>query len=484
MYRAQRIQRLHTMIEQLIKELASRPCLDELDTDEWRNYSALYHELDDLNRPLLIKALASHSGVPVLQTSYALQNLLPGELASEVRDSIINELHIAQSSASSKISTMQQRNLFERVDVDTLSLSRAEWLTFIDKFERRERKNLTSGFFFNALSTIKKTPYDQLTSSLSKQQQPRQAKRSIERKEVVIKRAYQVFQDDEGVNPLILEKQDENRDVQIKIEATGARSSELFPATPDERYPKVVRTPGGSKARPLCAINGQTLFQHCTPLSKAPKQGRVDVRRATLEQVRSQLPKLTMEKALLIKYTATLAAIAERSMMPRRESQTTTMKAKASDVFRAHGIEIAPDDGRSHHWAHLIAHFLGGIEDLCTDDLEQEIINLVPSTAAANYNTLETIENFIKNKLINKDTDKIDITVEPKYSEESIIPNMLHYTLSWTENYDQKHNEIFYINPQSYQRITKSMHASIKALRDFREPQEDFITEESQVLSF
>jgi hypothetical protein len=461
------------MIEQLIKELASRTCLDELKTDEWMTYSTLYHELDIFTRPLLIKAISSHSGVPLTQTSNALHNLMPGIVAADVQDLILSSLQITQETASSKISGMQQRTLFKQIDVGTLSISRSEWLTIIDKFERLEKRSLSPIFFFGMLSTIRKIPYDELTSSLSKQQHPRQAKRAIERKDVFVKRAFESFKEDGGDNPLILEIQDENRDLQLKAEATGARSSEVFPATPDKRYPVVVRTPNGNKARPLCVINGQTLFQHCTPLSKAPKQGRVDVRDATLKQIGFQLPKLPLEKAQPIKFTATLAVITERSGMSRRIGQNSQMRAKASDVFRAHGIEIKPEDGRSHHWAHLIAHFLGDIEDLCVDNSDEEVINLVPSTAAANYNTLEAIENFIKNKLIDEDTDKINIEVEPVYSSESLIPDMLNYTLSWTGNYGQKCNEIFYINPQSYQRITKSAHDTIKVLRNWRDSQQE-----------
>jgi hypothetical protein len=461
------------MIEQLIKELASRPCLDELKTDEWMTYSTLYHELDIFTRPRLIKAIASHSGVPLTQTSNALHNLMPGLVASDVQELIISSLHVAQSSATSKINTMQQRSFFKQIDVSTLSISRAEWIAIIDKFERLEKKKITPLFFFDALRSLRKIPYDELTSSLNKQQLPRQAKRRIEQKDVFVKRAFQSFKEDGGDNPLILEIQDENRDLQLKVETTGARSSEVFPATPDKRYPFVVRTPGGNKARPLCQINGQTLFQPCTPLSKAPKQGRVDVRDTTLKQISFQLPKLPLEKAQLIKFTATLAAISERSGIPRRVGQNSQMKAKASDVFRAHGIEIKPQDGRSHHWAHLIAHFLGDIQDLCFDDSDEEVLNLVPSTAAANYNTLEAIENFIKNKLIDEDTDKIDIEVEPVYNGEALIPDMLNYTLYWTGNYGQKCNEIFYISPQSYERITKSAHETIKALRNWRDSQQE-----------
>jgi hypothetical protein len=156
--------------------------------------------------------------------------------------------------------------------------------------------------------------------------------------------------------------------------------------------------------------------------------------------------------------------------LKRRQTQLTLMRASAADVFRAHGVTIdSGTESRSKHWAHLIAHCLIDPQEAIPEDPVQEIINLVPSTAEANYNTLEAIELFIRRKLLNKETDRIHIYVKPNYSGESLIPDNVVYTLNWTETKTQRPcEEVFHISPQSHQRLTKSMHQSINLLRNTR----------------
>ncbi len=354
---------------------------------------------------------------------------------------MLAELDLKQKTASAKINHMQNRTFFKQINAAPLSISRTEWLTIITKYESLEKSKVTAPFFFGMLSRLRGISYDELTSSLRKDSRPRPGKRCADgSSKSAPKRAFQSFLDDGGENPLIWETQDENQDLQQQIEATGARITPVFPATPDKRYPQVVKTPGGRRARTLCEINGYTLFQHCTPPSKDRLQGRVAIKEKSLEQIRDRLPKLSIQTASVIKYTATLAAIKERSGMPRRESQNAIMKAKASDVFRAYDIEIKQTDGPRHHWAHLITHFISGKENLHLSDPDQELVILVPSTAAANYNTLEAVENYIKNKLIDEETDKVDIEVEPIYSGDCLIPCMLHYRLSWIGDNGKQHN--------------------------------------------
>ncbi|KTD32532.1 hypothetical protein Lmor_2157 [Legionella moravica] len=455
------------MIKQLIKELASRPSTSSLSNDDWFLYSKQYHELEDSLRSSFIHVLANHSGVSSSQILIALTSLNQEDTDLVNQRDMLSELQAAQETASEKIIQMQDRNCFKNIDIESLAISRAEWLTIIKKYEQQNRHNVTPTFFFSTLSSIRKIPYDDLTHSLSKSQPSRMAKRSIFREDAPpVKRTFQSFRKDDGFNPLILEETDENRYLQPQIEATGARYGKMFPATPDKRYPAVVKTPGGNKARPLCRIDGQTLFKHLTPVSQAPKKGRLSLLDISREELLAAIPKLNLEQAQEIRFVATLEGIQERSGLSRRHSQFSITKAKASDVFRAHGIEIKPAEGRSFHWSHLIAHFLADTQELATDTPEKEIINLVPTTDAANYNTLEAVELYIRKKLIDEDTDNILIKVTPEYTGQSHIPNMLTYTLSWVECHDKQHEQIFYINPQSYQRITKSMHDSIDVLRE------------------
>lgn len=469
------------MIDKIIKLLASKSCTSNLSTSDWLMYCKQFKEITISLKPQLIKALAQHSGASEFLISDTFARLNQEIVPPDVKIYILSDLQKAQNEATIKIKTMKGRTIFNNIDLESLSISRTEWLSIIKKFELQERSKLTPLFFFNALSSIRKVKYDELTDSLSKPRPSRLAKRTISgQNEPTAKRSFRSFQEDDGQNPLILEETDENQYLQSKIEATGARYSKLSSATPDKRYTQVVRTPGGNKARPLCNINGQTLFKPLTPMSKAPKQGRVDIGFVSRTSLAEKLKKPALERAKPVKFIATLEKINARSGLPRRQSQFSITKVKASDVFRAHGIEIQPADGRFHHWSHLIAHFMGDVQDIITenqniitDDLdimiqepEEEIINLIPSTSASNYNTLETIELFIRKKLLDEDTDKIHITVTPLYNGDLVIPDMLTYSLSWVENYNQEHTQIFYISPQSYERITKSMHSSIDVLRE------------------
>ncbi|CAM2820627.1 hypothetical protein [Legionella worsleiensis] len=451
------------MIEQLTEELAKKPITSILSNEDWFFYKTQWAQLDPSNRSKFISVLAAHSGILPSQIEQAFDNHDDkGTLQ------ITQEFHAAQKIASQKIISMQQRTCFRSMKLDSLAISRAEWLTLIAKFEQHQRSHMSASLFFRILSIIRNTPYDSSIIALTKSQPSRQAKHSLSREEEPLKkRIVRSFLKDVGPNPLIFEQTEQNDALQAKVEATGARISKLDPATPDKRYPVVVKTPGGRKARPLCTINGQSLFKHLTPESKAPKTGRValshDRARKDLGDI---LPQLAVDKAQEVEFVATLKAIKERSGMPRRQSQVAITKAKASDVFRAYGVEITPTNSRSFHWSHLIAHFLADTHELTTPDCQKEITNLVPSTDAANYNTLEAIELFIRNKLINEDTDEIRINVKPEYVDDSHIPNMLVYTLSWVENYGKKHEQVFYINPQSYERITKKMHSTIDVLRE------------------
>ena len=262
------------------------------------------------------------------------------------------------------------------------------------------------------------------------------------------------------------------------MESTGVKSTPLCPATPERGYPQIKRTPGGTKTRPVCTIEGLTFFKPLTPYSKESRVGRADVREASIGNIMHTLPKLQLRRADPVEYTATLAVIEERSGQARRQyTQHSIAQASASDVFRAHGINIIPAHSRSQHWAHLIAHFLGDTQDLTIQDNTKEIINLVPSTAAANYNTLEVIELFIKQKLTDQETDRILICVEPVYTGEALIPDLLVYSLTWVEKNKRGQvrecHETFYINPQSYHRVTKSMRQAINLLRDERDEQND-----------
>lgn len=456
------------MINELHSNLAKKEWFDELQSSEWFTLSKLYYKCDQSQCGLFTNILASHTGIPIIQITNALFNLGSETASTTEQEHILNELLHSQHNATLKIAEFQQRKYIKQIDLQPLSISRAQWLGVIERFEQEKRQNLTRVYFISTLSSIKKISYEVLISGLTRHEQTKRSVHKTEQepdlKPIIFQHRYNP---DDEINPLVMEQDAYKPDLSRKLKATGVRQTQITHATPDKRYPLIVKTPGGTKVRPLCTIGAITFFKPTSPMSKEPLQGRVDVRKS------QKHTHLQIKQAASVQFTATLPAIIERASKIRRQSQFAQTKIKSSDVFRAHGIEIKPEHGRNHHWAHLIAHFLGDINDVSTLNPEKEVINLVPSTAAANYNTLETVELFIREKLIKKETQKIDILVIPQYSKDALIPDMLEYRLAWTEEnahgQTQQCNELFYINPQSYQRITHKMQQSIAVLRAHRD---------------
>lgn len=262
--------------------------------------------------------------------------------------------------------------------------------------------------------------------------------------------------DDQGKSSLIMQKSDdkENTDLEKKMITKDVRITDLTPGSPEPNYPSTAYTPENhTKVGELCKIGNYSLFKPFTPVGGKQNRGRLELPDVS---VKTKLPKLKAKHAEPIEFIATLDSMLLRAGNPRLQSQKTIMKGSCSDVFRAHGILITSQEGRYYHWAHLIGYFLGGVH---------EPTNLIPSTAAANYNTLEAIELYIQKELLSKKTNQIKISVTPQYNGESNIPDVLTYTLDWTIKSGPR-SETFYIRPKSYQRITKTQHESIDILRE------------------
>lgn len=364
-----------------------------------------------------------------------------------------------------KIKHFQSSPFVKNINLENAAITKDEWLELIQRFEKQKRHKITPVFFIGALSSIRKTNFETIRALISKTQPARDTKQNPPTQEVTAPRKNRNRVTDEGVNALIVEANDDNPALRAKLENSGVRFTTLTPTTPVKGQAPAFLTPGGTSTRFFGSItrggSSTTFFKHKTPLSKKPLEGRVDLSQATQENVLQQHPKLTWERVGPISFTATPLSVAERTGTTRRQDQKSLTKVSASDIFRAHGIQIATNQGHKHHWAHLIGYCLGG---------EQDQVNLVPTTAAANYNTLEAIELYIKDKLESGHTPQIIIEVEPQYTGEASIPDVLVYTLSWQEQRPSGQledcDETFYISPQSYERITPSMRKSIAIARE------------------
>lgn len=463
----------------MLEILTQQNALIELQNADWIQLSRDFAQLETAaEKQSFISTLAAHiGGVPALEIEQEIRQVFStldiDLLPLKQQEKLFAKLQSIQCNATFKLMAFQQRDFFKTINMNFLFISRTHWNELINRFEEQGREHLSIAFFRINLSAILKMNVLTLDGILSQPCPHRAAKHHLlDDEPIARKRWHHSYIEDHGVNPLIYEKTGENPELEKDLEETGVRLATLFPATPIRGY-DVKRTPGGSKVRSVYkATNEQahhdTLFKHLTPTKTPTENGCISISAViTQAGLHQKLPRLNTQKAVPVVYIATLDPMLARSGM-RRMSARTLMGSSATEVFAAHGIEIYPRDKRSQHWSHLIAHFLTGEEQIQSTTPEKELINLVPTTAAANYNTLEAVELFIKNKLMNTETEEIRIKVTPTYIGDNLIPQSLIYQLRWSESEDGiiiGHNERFYINPQSHMRLTKSMHQSIDVVR-------------------
>jgi len=461
------------MLSELLQTLIQQPYLEPLDPDLWVGFSEKYQTLPESDQDTLIEALKSHTALGRVVIKDSLYNLQKA-FTMEEKESILLVLKQDESKNKLLIKLFIESHTFDYINLNILKPSNFEWLTIASQFAKSQRKKLSNVFFVTCLASIRHVSYYSLIAST--RSQPFRATKAIAHNYSAaskIKPYSRPCIKDGGVNNLILDHKDGDDELEKGLSATGVRIASLVDASPVKGEIGVKRTPGKTKVRIFSAINGHEFFTPLTPEGKRERWGRVRISQpCSPTSVCLSLPKLNANRANPVEYTATLANISKRAGKERRTNQKSEMGASAADVFRAYGIEIQSIDSRHHHWAHLIGHFFGAHENITSTDSDQPIINLVPSTAAANYNTLEAIELFIRDKLVREETDMISIFVTPVYSDTAIIPDVLIYHLSWKEQ-ALDCVETFYIHPQSYRPITASMHAAIKLVRATRDPSLD-----------
>ena len=382
-------------------------------------------------------------------------NQSPPPFSAEATIRSLALLNAEQLSAEEqKIATFQERIAVLVPALFSASLKRTEWIELISRSETQHVVSLSSTFIFITLSEIRQVAYDDLVTSLSKKLPPRGARPLFATPQEPIKRKNYHQDDDDSQNPLILASMPANEALHSPMRKKGVRIVELAPASPERGYSDVRRTPGKTKVHGIFSNNEGSFFK---PLSPYKAFGMVNIEGARREKIESALPRLRFERSESAHFTATLPQLLDRQGATRRIGQNTLMRASCREVFAAHGAEtIIKSHGSDYHWSHLIAHFLGG---------EQGRENLVPATAASNYNTLELVEQFISRKLSEEKVTSIEIKVDPIYSGDSLIPDELVFHLSW-EDARQSCVETTRINPRSYQRVTKSMQSSIALLRE------------------
>jgi hypothetical protein len=420
-------------IQTLLSVLSKKPADYKLDKSDWFKILLLYLQSNEEQREVLAKGIQPYAQLDI-PAIYALLD----------RESV---------QQSEKIPSFIERAKRCQPKIEYLDLTSIEWLKLIHQFEKTNNKRITSAFLWVNLQTIKSLSETDLTSILSaRAQAPRQVKKtpSPTEQQPYLKRR-KLFRDDEGVDSLLTEIDENIPHLKKKI-----RQAKLDPATPVKDYPEIWRTPGGTKVRKFFTHEAKckvTLFKPATP---SPK--KVKVVRCLEKEICEELPKLAFVRHLeSLHFTATLEKLTNRAGTKRRQGQNQIAGGvSCQEVFAFCGENIVIERHSKYHWAHIIAYFLGG---------QHQMENLTPTTAAANYNILDIVENFIAKKLINDKVLSIDIVVHPFYSDDSNIPARLIFTLSWEDNNLQCHEEIF-INPRSLERINKAMLNTINWVRE------------------
>lgn len=339
--------------------------------------------------------------------------------------------------------------------INSLAIEDADWMKIIKHCERLEIVRLTASTLLPLLCELKEINHNDLVASLSNQQPARTVKliADIPQKSFVKRKRGHDTDVDITNNQFILDKTPETDSLHKPLAKKGVRVSELSPATPQRGYTEVKQTPGGQRVYPVYSNTMARLFKPLTPYKQG---GMVNTENASQEKIARDLPNRGISRSESIRFTATLPKLVIQQSL-RRQGQRKLMKGTCRAVFAAHGIETMDKAHGSHyHWSHLIAHFLGG---------EHRKENIIPATAASNYNTLEIIEQFVECKLTNDRVSSIDINVIPTYSNNSFIPDQVQFNLRWQEGKIQ-HDEAIIINPRSHQRITASMRSVIAFLRD------------------
>ncbi len=345
--------------------------------------------------------------------------------------------------------------------ISVLNLDRSEWSALIEHHTTKQVSRPSRFSILLALSDTLKIEYEALILQLGKEQPSREAKPFFNAPQIPRKRKITNHDSESSLpNSMIMERTDNSILFQSPI-AKRVRLAKLEPATPEQGYSNVKRTPGKTKVHAIYSNGIGGLFKPLTPYNA---QGMVNIEKASHKVIKFKLPKLVFDRPKCINFTATLPKMTERQNKSRRVAQNRLMQASCREVFAAHGTEtVIKIHGSNYHWSHLIAHFLGGSQS-------QE--NLIPGTAASNYNTLELVEQFIARKLTDDKIVSIDISVNPTYSGESLIPDELLFQLKWMDA-GRPYVENIAINPRSSQRITKSMHGTVELLRELAQTSDE-----------
>ncbi|KTC66859.1 hypothetical protein Lbir_3161 [Legionella birminghamensis] len=336
-----------------------------------------------------------------------------------------------------------------------LSFTPYVWFELYKRFHSLKNRHLTRLFLHVHLSSLLDIPYENLVAALAEPNLPRGAAPLFQTQHSKKRKHHASEEIDFSTNRLILAEEDRNQFCQSPLKEK-LRVTKIVPASPVSSYinTETGRTPGGQKVRLVHRTESAKVYVPITPRNSDNFKGALELEEISQETIHSRI-KQEWEPAGALTFKATLQQMEENRAKPRPCSQFFLFKTTCKHVFEAHGIPVeVKSKGHDFHWTHLGAWRFTARQD-------QQ--NIVPATAAANYNILETVENDIAKKLKKQGAhiSSIEIEVIPYYSGRSRIPRLLKYILCWTETNEQgskiNRQKEHIINTCSHQRVNKAL---------------------------
>ncbi|WP_058494985.1 hypothetical protein [Legionella drozanskii] len=456
-------------IQSLFAIIDSKPKGFQIDEAIFQQIVSIYCLCDSLTQTYLIEELAKR---PVLQFAELYSKKMSGEIGQTALQMLQSINQQTVKLENEKIALFRSRALTVIPSLKVLELSREEWLKAQSLVEERQLKRLTRKTLLIVFSETKHTDISKLINDLTKTSKSRAAKPvfNSNKEERPLKKYRRYI---EGENRLMFAGATE---LHSPLKKTGVRIMSSPPRRVFSEKPKVLWSPGETqKIRPVMTKKLGTFFEPITP---EPPTQRTRRTTASAEIIRHQYPGYVYKRPGPISFTITSETMENRKGVKRPTSQRQLTGAPCVEVFKVEGYgdEHIVINGRQCHWSHLIAYFLGGIHS-------KE--NLAPTTAAANYNILDTVENFIADKILNKDKEErvgeLRLEVTPYYAPENKghIPDLLYFNLNWTS---PKHPNVYLketieIKPSSFRRFTDRMQKSFSV---FRKVEEDILVKRAE----
>lgn len=447
-------------IRSLFTAIDNKPAGFQLDETTFQRIVAIYRFSDGPAQAYLIKELATRS---VLQFAQHYAQQMSGETQQTV-------LHLLQAidqqkvileneKIALKVSLFTSKALRVMPSLKILDLSNEEWRKALTLVEERKVRRLTRKALLIVLSEVKHADISKLINDLTKTSKNRTAKPVLSSNKEQTLKLYQ--RHIAGENRLMFAGA---KELHSPLKKTGVRILTSPPRHVVSEKPKVLLSPGESqKIRPVMSKESGTLYEAVTP---EPIYKRSRQATASAETLRQKFPGYVYKRPGPINFTINAESIENRRSVKRPVSQRQLTGAACVEVFKveSHGDERIVINGRQCHWSHLIAYFLGGAH---SKD------NLVPTSAAANYNILDTVERFIADKILNSTKDErvreIRLEVTPYYAPENKgdIPDLLYFNLNWVSpgHSDVRLKETIEIKPDSFRRYTSSMQKSFSVFR-------------------